>query len=114
MWGARLFAALFAVVSTFPIVYSGFPDWGSAAKLFALALLVLGLAEWMRRGSRAAALLLLSAVIGAKLRSWLYAHEPFWYGGVWTIILLATTANGVWGTFALAAARREASRLPPP
>jgi hypothetical protein len=113
VWGARLFAALFAVVSAFPIVYSGVPDWRSAATLFALALVALGLAEWMRRGSRVAAVLLLSAVIGAKLRSWLYAHEPFWYGGVWTIVLLAAMANGVWGTFALAAARRDASRLPP-
>jgi hypothetical protein len=52
VWGARLFAALFAVVSAFPIVYSGFPDRGSASKLFALALLVLGLAEWMRRGAK--------------------------------------------------------------
>ena len=92
------------------------PQWRSAAILAGFALVVLGLSEWLRRGSRVAAVLLLSAVIAAKLRSWLYAHEPFFYGSVWTIILLATFANGIWGTFELAAARRERSlaSLKPP
>ena len=96
----------------FPIVYSGAAQWRSAAILLGLAVLMLVLSEWLRRGSRVAALLLVSAVIGAKLRSWLYAHEPFFYGSVWTIVLLAALANGVWGTFALAAARRDAADVP--
>lgn len=102
------------MVSIFPIVYSGSPQWRSAAILLALALAVLALSEGLRRGSRIAALLLFSGVIAAKLRSWLYAHEPLTYGAIWTIILLTALANGVWGTFELAAARRDAERLSPP
>lgn len=113
MWGTRLYAALFAVVSIFPIVYAGVPQWSSAAILLGIALAVLALSEWLRRGSRVAALLLFAAVLAAKLRSWLYAHEPLSYGAVWTIIVLIAVANGVWGTFELAAARRDAARIPP-
>lgn len=113
MWGARLFAALFAVVSVFPIFYAGVAQWTSAAKLFGIALAVLAAAEWLRRGSRTAAVVLFSAVIGAKLLSWRVAREPLSYGAVWTIILIAALANGVWGAFALAAVRREAATLPP-
>lgn len=113
VWGGRLFATLFAVVSVFPLVYSGVPQWRSAAILLTLALAVLVLSEWLRRGSRVAAVLLLSAVVGAKLRSLLFAHEALTYGGVWTVILLVATANGVWGAFALAAARRELMQLSP-
>jgi hypothetical protein len=109
VWGARLYAALFAVVAIFPLVYSGIAQWTSAAILFAIALIVLALSELLRRGSRTAALLLVAAVVAAKLRSWLYAHEPLRYGAVWTIIVLIALANGVWGTFELAAARRDAA-----
>jgi hypothetical protein len=90
------------------------PQWTAAAILFSFALIVLALSEWLRRGSRVAALLLVGAVVAAKLRSWLYAHEPITYGSVWTIIVLVALANGVWGTFELAAARRDAARIPPP
>lgn len=112
VWGARLYAALFAVVSLFPIVYSGEPQWRSAAILFTLALALLALSEWLRRGSRIAALLLLLVVVAAKLRSWLYAHEPLTHGAVWTIVVLAALVNGVRGTFELAAAHRDASTIP--
>ena len=112
VWGARLYAALFAVVSIFPIVYSGEPQWKSAAILFVLSLTMLALSEWLRRGSRIAAVLLVLAVVAAKLRSSLYAHEPLSQGAVWTIIVLAALVNGAWGTFELAASKREASRIP--
>lgn len=111
VWGGRLFAALFGVVSIFPIVYAGVPQWRSGGILLAFALALLGLSEWLRRGSRTAAVLLLLAVVGAKLRSLLFAHEAWTYGAVWTVILLAAAANGVWGAFALASARHEAARL---
>ena len=113
VWGARLYAALFAVVSIFPIVYSGEPQWMSAAILLVLALTVLALSEMLRRGSRVAAVLLVAAVVAAKLRSWLYAREPLSHGVVWTIVVLAALMNGAWGAFALAAANREASKIPP-
>ena len=113
VWGARLYAALFAVVSVFPIVYSGERQWKSAGILFVLSLILLALSEWLRRGSRVAALLLVSALVAAKLVSWLYAHEPLSRGAVWTVIVLAALANGVWGTFSLAAAEREAATIPP-
>jgi hypothetical protein len=100
---------LFAVVSIFPIVYSGEPQWKSAAILMVLALIVLALSEALRRGSRVAALLLVLAVVAAKLRSWLYAREPLSQGAVWTIVVLAALLNGVWGTFELAAAKKQAS-----
>src|SRR4051794_19928900 len=73
VWGGRLFAALFAVVSVFPIVYSGVTQWRSAGILLVLALALLALSEWLRRGSGVAAVLLFAAVVGAKLRSFLYA-----------------------------------------
>jgi hypothetical protein len=111
VWGARLFAALFAVTSTFPLLDGGVPDWGAAGKLFALAVFVFTLGEWTKRGSRIAALLLFAAVIAAKLRSWVFLHERVTYGLFWTLVLFGASASGVWGTFALAAARRESSRL---
>ena len=106
-----MFGALFAVVSVFPLVYAGAVQWRATGILLALAVAVLALTEWLRRGSRVAALLLLAAVVGAKLRSLFYAHEPWNYGAVWMAILLLTTGNGVWGAFSLAAARRDAAEL---
>jgi ribose/xylose/arabinose/galactoside ABC-type transport system permease subunit len=113
VWAARVFAALFAVISILPLLRSDRSDWSSAIIMAVLAAAILGGSELLRRGSRAAASLLLGLFVLAKLSSWLLAGEPLWHGVLWTVIITAALVNGVWGTFELAAVRREAATIPP-
>ena len=113
VWAARLFAILFAALSIFPLLQGSRPNWLGAAILILLALVVVGLAELLRRGNRFAAGLLLAAFVAAKLSSWLLAGEPLWHGALWTIIIAGALINGVWGTIEMAGVRRDAATIPP-
>jgi hypothetical protein len=67
----------------------------------------------MKRGSRLAAALVLGLFVLAKLADWLLAGVPWYSGLLWTLIILGALANGLWGTFALAAVTRDAANVPP-
>lgn len=113
VWAGRIFAVLFAVVSIVPLLRSGGPDWASTIVLALLAGGIVFATERMRRGSRIAACLLLLLFVAAKLSDWLLGGVPLWHGALWSVIIAAALANGVWGTFILAAVQREAALVPP-
>lgn len=113
VWAGRLYAIFFAAMTIFPMLRRGGPDWASIAVLLLIAAAVLFSTERMRRGDRAAACALLGVFVLAKLAAWLLNGEPLWHGLVWTLIIVGALANGVWGTFELAAVRRAAADVPP-
>ena len=113
VWAGRLFAVLYGVLTIFPLLRRDGPDWASAAVLVVIAAGLLIATERMRHGSRAAACVLLSLFLAAKLGAWALGGEPLWRGALWSVIILGALANGVWGTFALAAVRRDAALVPP-
>jgi len=113
VWAGRIYAALFAALTIFPLLQRNQPNWGGVAILVVIAAAVLGLSELLRRGNRVAAGLLLAAFVVAKLSAWLLGGEPLWSGALWTVILGGALVNGVWGTIELAAVRRDAASVPP-
>jgi hypothetical protein len=113
VWSARLFALIVGALSIFPLLQADHRNWLAVAVLLLLALAVLGLSEMLRRGNLLAAGLLLGAFLLAKLSAWLLAGEPWWHGIFWTLLIAGALANGLWGSFAMAAIRREAATIPP-
>jgi hypothetical protein len=113
VWAGRIYTILFVVLSIVPLLRRGGPDWASTVVLLLFAAGLLYATERMRRGSRAAAVVLLVLFVATKLADWLLAHAPLYSGALWTIIILGALVNGVWGTFALARVRREAALVPP-
>jgi hypothetical protein len=113
VWAGRLYAAIFAVLSIVPLFQADQRNWIAVVILVILAIIILGLTELLRRGSRIAASLLLGAFVLAKLSAWLLGGEPLWHGALWTVIIAGALINGVWGTFALASVRRDAATIPP-
>jgi hypothetical protein len=75
---------------------------------------ILGVTEWMRRGSRVAACLLLAGFLYSKGVDRVTLREPLWQGTIWVLVLGGALANGVWGTFALSRARRDRTTISPP
>jgi hypothetical protein len=112
VWGARVFAVILAVLSILPLLRRDHPDWISTTILVLLALSMFVAGEFLRRGSRTAAILLVIAFVAAKLLSWL-GGDPIYAGALWTIIILGALLNGVWGAFELTAVKREAATVPP-
>ena len=113
VWAGRLFAVLFAVLAIAPLLQRGQPNWAGALVLAVIAGAILFATERMRRGNRAAACTLLGLFVGAKLLSWLAGGAPLWSGALWTVLIFCALANGVWGTFALTAVKRDAEHVPP-
>jgi hypothetical protein len=113
VWAGRLFAIIFAVGYIGPVLQRGKPWLAASVILAAMAAGILFAPERMRRGSRAAACIVLGLFVSAKLNSWLAAGEPLWSGALWAVLIFCALANGVWGTFALAAVRRDAEHVPP-
>jgi hypothetical protein len=107
-----LFAVIFAVLSVVPLLRRDHADWVSATILALLALSILVGGEFLRRGNRVVAILLVLAFVAAKLLSWL-GGDPIYAGALWTLIIFGALLNGVWGAFELAAVRREAATVPP-
>lgn len=113
VWSGRLFSVLYAVLSILPLLRREGPDWVGA---IAMAIVTAGLllaTQRMKHGSRVAGCILLTLFILAKLSAWLIGGQPLWHGLFWTIVIAGGLMNGVWGTFALAAVRRDAVDVPP-
>lgn len=113
VWAGRLFTIIFAVGYIGPVLQRGKPWLAASVILAAMAAGILFATERMRRGSRAAACILLGLFVSAKLNSWLAAGAPLWSGALWAVLIFCALANGVWGTFALAAVKRDAEHVPP-
>lgn len=113
VWAARLYAAMFAVLSIFPLLNRDAPDWSGGLTLAVIGIGLLVASELLRRGNRIAALALFGAFVAAKLATWLVAGVPLYHALLWTIVIAGALGNGVWGAFELAAVRREAALIPP-
>lgn len=113
VWAGRLYTLMFAVLSIVPLLRRGGPDWGSMVVLLVFAGGLLFSTERMRKGSRAAAIVVLAMVILTKLADWLIAGTPWYAGALWTAIIIGALVNGVWGTMILARVRRDATLVPP-
>jgi hypothetical protein len=113
VWAGRLYAVFYGVVAIVPLLSGERRNWIAAAAIMLLAVAVFFTTEEMRRGSRVAACVLLGMFVSAKLSSWLVQGQPLWSGALWTILFLGALGSGVWGTFALAAVRRDALLVPP-
>ena len=109
VWAGRLFALLYAVLALIAMVTSGGRLWGVTIFFLLIAAGIYYAAERTRVGSRVAACALVALFVVAKLVD----DRPLWAGALWSLIILGALANGVWGTFALAAARRDALLVPP-
>jgi hypothetical protein len=109
VWAGRLLALLYAVLALVPMVASGGRLWGTTILFLLIAAGIFYAAERTRAGSRVAACALVAMFVLAKLVD----ARPLWAGALWSLIILGALANGVWGTFALAATRRDAHLVPP-
>lgn len=113
VWSGRLFSVLYVVLSILPLLRREGPDWIGAIAMAAVTAGLLFATQRMKHGSRVAGCVLLTLFILAKLGSWLVGGQPLWHGLFWTIVIAGGLANGVWGTFALAAVHRDAANVPP-
>jgi len=113
VWAGRLFTVIFAVGYIAPVLQRGKPWLAPTVILAILAAGILFATERMRRGGRVSACILLGLFVSAKLLSWLAGGQPLWSGALWTVLIFCALANGVWGTFALAAVKRDAVHVPP-
>lgn len=115
VWSGRLFAVIYAVLAILPLLSGGREAiaWESAASWLVLAVAICIATEQMKKGSRGAASFLIALFVVAKTSAWLLTGQPLWSGAFWTIILAGGLLNGVWGTFTLASARRDAAHVPP-
>jgi hypothetical protein len=109
VWAGRLFALLYTVLAIIPMVASGGRSWGPTIFFLLIAAGIFYASERTRAGSRVAACVLFALFVLAKLVD----DRPLWAGALWSLIILGALANGVWGTFALAATRRDALLVPP-
>ncbi|MFL5606009.1 MAG: hypothetical protein ACJ8AD_06150 [Gemmatimonadaceae bacterium] len=109
VWAGRLVGLFYVVTSLLPVLTSRGQLWGVTLFFLLIAGGILYAAERTRAGSRVAACSLLAFFVVAKLTD----GRPLWAGALWTVIIVAALGNGVWGTFALAAARRDALLVPP-
>lgn len=113
VWAGRLFTVLYAVLSVLPLLRREGPDWVAAIAMAVMTVGLLVATQRMKHGSRVAGCVLLTGFVLAKLGDWLLGGQPLWRGIFWTIVIAGGLVNGVWGTFALAAVRREAASVPP-
>lgn len=87
--------------------------WKSALSPLVLAAAILFATGRMKAGSRIAACFLIVLFLAAEHGSRLLRGQPLWAGALWTILIAGGLATGVWGTFELASAQRDAARVPP-
>ena len=115
VWSGRLYGVYYAVLAILPLLSGGkeVQRWGAALFFVILAAGILVATEQMKRGSRLAACLLFALFAATKISAWLMQGQPLWGGLLWTIIIAGGLANGIWGTFALASAHRDALSVPP-
>ena len=115
VWTGRAFA----LVMLAPVLAKiFFPGRGGRANLLyeggvtvAAALVLLGLSEWLKRGSRIAAALLLASFVALKLALWWVGVTKLWEGAIVTAILIFGFVQGIWGTTILASVRRDRAAL---
>lgn len=111
VWTGRVFAMLMVAPVLAKIF---FPGRGGRSNLLyeggltvAAALVLLGLSEWLKRGSRAAAVLLLMSFIALKLALWWVGVTKPWEGALVAAALIFGFVQGIWGAVMLASVRRD-------
>lgn len=115
VWSGRLFAVIYVVIAILPMLSGGREArlWMYALASLVFAAAILYATQRMKGGSRGAACFLIALFAAGKIRTWMLTGQPLWTDAFWTILLLGGLANGAWGTFALASARKDALSVPP-
>ena len=115
VWSGRLYGVFYGVLAIIPLLSGGkeMLRWGAALYFVILAAGILVTTEQMKRGSRLAACLLFGLFAAAKVSAWLMQGQSLGSGLLWTVLIAGGLANGIWGTFELAAVQRDALRVPP-
>ena len=115
VWTGRAFA----LVMLAPVLAKiFFPGRGGRANLLyqggltvAAALVLLGLSELLKRGSRIAGVLLLASFVALKLALWWAGAARLWEGAIVAAILIFGFVQGIWGAVMLASVRRDRAAL---
>jgi hypothetical protein len=115
VWTGRVFAMLMVAPVLAKIF---FPGRGGRSNLLyeggltvAGAIVLLGLSEWLKRGSRTAAVLLLASFIALKLALWWVGAAKLWDGALVAAALIFGFVQGIWGAVMLASVRRDRAAL---
>ena len=112
VWAGRAFAAVVALSAVFGSLMSKNRDAVLGGAIILLLSGIVFATSWrVSRGSRSAAVGLLTLYLVAKLSSWKFAGESLWAGALWSVLLIGAFCNGIWGTFELAAIVRESEAL---
>lgn len=115
VWTGRVFAMLMVAPVLAKIF---FPGRGGRSNLLyeggltvAAALVLLGLSEWLKRGSRVAAALLLLSLVAVKLALWWAGAAKPWEGALVLAALIFGFVQGIWGAAMLASVRRDRAAI---
>lgn len=112
VWAGRVFAILFAALTVLPLIFGRDDAWADAILYSVLCIAVLYVTSRLSTGSKPAAISLLTLYVATKLADWLLLQQPLYNGLLWTVILVGAFCNGVWGTFALSAVKRDSALVP--
>ena len=115
VWTGRAFA----LVMLAPVLAKiFFPGRGGRANLLyeggltvVAAAALLGASEWLKRGSRTAAVILLLSFIALKLALWWVGAAKLWDGALVSAVLVFGFVQGIWGASMLASVRRDRAAL---
>ena len=121
VWTGRVFAMLMIAPVLAKIFFPGRDGRSNLLYQGGLttlaALVLLALSEWLRRGSRTAAILLLACFIALKVALWYVGAAGLWDGALVAAALIFGFVQGIWGAAMLASVRRDraaiARRSPP-
>jgi hypothetical protein len=95
-----------------------FPGRGGRANLLyeggltvTASLVLLALSEWLKRGSRAAAVLLLASFLALKVALWYVGVAKLWEGALVAAVMVFGFVQGIWGASMLASVRRDRATM---
>lgn len=107
VWAGRALAIVWLLSTLIPAILTG--------QLSVTLIVFVGLvcasvylaAERVKRGSRSAAIFLLTLFLADKAWIWYQGDGPWYQGALLSLIVIFCLVQGVWGTFLLAAERRK-------
>lgn len=115
VWTGRVFAMLMIAPVLAKIF---FPGRSGRSNLFyeggltvAAAIALLGMTEWLKRGSRIAAVSLLACFVALKLALWWVGAAGLWDGLLVSAAMVFGFVQGIWGARMLASVRRDRAAM---
>ena len=115
VWTGRVFAMLMVAPVLAKIFFPGRGGRGhllyEGGLTFGAAVALLAISEWLKRGSRVAAMLLLASFLALKLALWWVGAAKLWDGALVSAAMLFGFVQGIWGALMLASVRRDRASL---